>query len=67
MRKGWFILTERQYQRVVEEAERRRVPASEVMREIVAKHYGLEGERVEAGKRYVSPEFDTQPRNEPAA
>lgn len=58
MKRAWYFLTERQYSRVADEAKRRDVSISEVVREIVAQHYGLEQERVEAGKRYVSPEFD---------
>lgn len=58
MRKIWIHFTERQAAAIKEDAYRRKLPMSEIVRQIVVTHFDLEPERVEAGRPYKSPESD---------
>lgn len=56
MKRVWIHFTERQQEALREDARRRRIPLSEVVRQLVAAHYGLEHEAVKPGIAYRSPE-----------
>lgn len=55
MQRIWLHFTERQAKAIKEDAKRRGISVSEVVREVMALHYTLEMEHVERGKKYVSP------------